>query len=329
MASRASSISRQRASGQRASWRRLGRYARGAVHSAHPLNDRAAAVRSRPCSRRLSGGRSCSTTTVRYASSLGIPTLPCRHRRSARCSRSWPPSRRRACTSSAAALATHWRRGSATCRSRSAPSTATSCGRRAGTGASRSTSTSPGSPASSACSAGKPRTCRERWSSGRRRASHRHYREAEPEYGGWRARELLVALENVLAGSAAEVLPGRRVIEVRARGVNKGTYRREPPCRGQRGPVYLAAGDDVTDNDLFRALPDDAVAIHVGTVRRNSRRTPLRHEYVTDSPGALREALRELAASLRAGWAGPDTPGGAEARSRPAVRLRKSITSGL
>ena len=42
--------------------------------------------------------------------------------------------------------------------------------------------------------------------------------------GIWRARELLVALENVLAGIPAEVLPGRRVIEVRARGVNKGAY---------------------------------------------------------------------------------------------------------
>ena len=127
-----------------------------------------------------------------------------------------------------------------------------------------------------------------------------HYRQAEPEYGSWRARELLVALENVLAGSAAEVLPGRRVIEVRSRGVNKGTYVESLLAAGNEG-IYLAAGDDVTDNDLFRALPDDAVAIHVGTVRRNSRRTPLRHEYVTDSPASLREALREVAASLRAG----------------------------
>jgi trehalose 6-phosphate synthase/phosphatase len=127
-----------------------------------------------------------------------------------------------------------------------------------------------------------------------------HYRQAEPEYGSWRARELLVALENVLAGSAAEVLPGRRVIEVRARGVNKGTYVESLLAAGKTG-AYLAAGDDVTDNDLFRALPDDAVAIHVGAARRNSRRTPLRYEYVVDSPASLREALRELAASLGTG----------------------------
>ncbi len=126
-----------------------------------------------------------------------------------------------------------------------------------------------------------------------------HYRQAEPEYGSWRARELLVALENVLAGSTAEVLPGRRVIEVRARSVNKGTYVQSLLEAGETG-IYLAAGDDVTDNDLFRALPDDAIAIHVGAVRRNSRRTPLEHEYVVDSPATLREALRELASSLAA-----------------------------
>jgi trehalose 6-phosphate synthase/phosphatase len=127
-----------------------------------------------------------------------------------------------------------------------------------------------------------------------------HYRQAEPEYGSWRARELLVALENVLAGSAAEVLPGRRVIEVRARGVNKGTYVESLLATGETS-LYLAAGDDVTDNDLFRALPGDAIAIHVGAVRRSLRRTSLQHEYVVDSPATLRAALRELASSLTAG----------------------------
>ena len=52
-----------------------------------------------------------------------------------------------------------------------------------------------------------------------------HYRQAEPEYGAWRARELLVAIEQLLLGAPAEILLGHRVIEVRARGVNKGVVR--------------------------------------------------------------------------------------------------------
>jgi trehalose 6-phosphate synthase/phosphatase len=128
-----------------------------------------------------------------------------------------------------------------------------------------------------------------------------HYRQAEPEYGSWRARELLVALENVLAGIPAEILPGRRVIEVRARGVNKGTYlQRLVADRALAPSLFLAAGDDVTDNDLFQVLPDDAIAIHVGAIRQRARRTPLRFEFVVDSPGALRQALRYFADELRA-----------------------------
>ncbi len=142
-----------------------------------------------------------------------------------------------------------------------------------------------------------------------------HYRQAEPEYGIWRARELLVALENMLAGISAEVLPGRRVIEVRARGVNKGVYLEGVLAAAAPDPgIILAAGDDATDNDLFRVLPDGSIAIHVGGIRQGARRTPLEHEYVVESPAALRSALREFAL---AGPAGP-TAGLAEDDVAPA-----------
>jgi trehalose 6-phosphate synthase/phosphatase len=144
-----------------------------------------------------------------------------------------------------------------------------------------------------------------------------HYREAEPEYGLWRARELLVAVDNVLGGIPAEVLPGRRVIEVRARGVNKGSYLRRLLAAGRRDDaVYLAAGDDVTDTDLFRVLPAGSVAIHVGGLRRLRRRTPLEHEYLVDSPATLRAALAELARELGAG-SRTEEPGGAGAVRPP------------
>jgi trehalose 6-phosphate synthase/phosphatase len=132
-----------------------------------------------------------------------------------------------------------------------------------------------------------------------------HYRQAEPEYGLWRARELLVALENLLAGISAEVLPRRRVIEVRARGVNKGVYLESILAgEGADDALILAAGDDVTDNDLFRVLPDGSVAIHVGGIRQGARGRPLEHEYVVETPAALRAALRELADALRTSPAG-------------------------
>jgi trehalose 6-phosphate synthase/phosphatase len=125
-----------------------------------------------------------------------------------------------------------------------------------------------------------------------------HYRQAEPDYGAWRARELLVALDHTLLGAAAEVLPGRRVVEVRAGVVNKGAYVERVLERSHPdGHVVLAAGDDVTDGDLFRALPERAIAIHVG-IARPRRQTRLEHEYVVDSPRALRQTLRRIVSDL-------------------------------
>ncbi len=89
------------------------------------------------------------------------------------------------------------------------------------------------------------------------------------------------------------------MIEVRARGVNKGVYLESVLASTPNPGIILAAGDDVTDNDLFRVLPDGSVAIHVGGIRQGARRTPLEHEYVVETPAALRSALREIAAAVR------------------------------
>ncbi len=125
-----------------------------------------------------------------------------------------------------------------------------------------------------------------------------HYRQAEPEYGTWRARELLDSLDQLLQGIPAEVLQGHRVIEVRARGVDKGTYVRGLfPAGKAPSHAVLAAGDDVTDLDLYRALPPGSIAIHVGRARPQARGPGLRDAYVVGTPQALRDLLHSLAAA--------------------------------
>jgi trehalose 6-phosphate synthase/phosphatase len=127
-----------------------------------------------------------------------------------------------------------------------------------------------------------------------------HYRQAEPEYGAWRARELLVALDQILAGASAEVLPGRHVVEVRARGANKGDYvRRLFPGEVDEDYVILAAGDDRTDVDLYRALPAGSIALHVGDLGPRLQNPSVRDQHTVASPKALRELLRSLAEELR------------------------------
>ena len=129
-----------------------------------------------------------------------------------------------------------------------------------------------------------------------------HYREAEPEYGSWRARELLNDLGQHLAGSPAEILQGARVVEVRARGVDKGLYVRSVFPDGKEATRFvLGIGDDRTDHDLLDALPAGSVAGHVGGLLPSTR-TPggtREHVHVT-GPGEVRALLRELVAAASA-----------------------------
>jgi len=122
-----------------------------------------------------------------------------------------------------------------------------------------------------------------------------HYRQAEPEYGAWRARELLVAIEQMLHGSPAEILLGHRVIEVRARGVNKGSYVRGLFQGGKEGSHFvLAAGDDRTDMDLYTALPSGSIGVHVGRMQQRARDVSRRDQFFVESPRAVRMLLRSL-----------------------------------
>jgi len=123
-----------------------------------------------------------------------------------------------------------------------------------------------------------------------------HYREAEPEYGSWRAHELLNDLGQHLAGAPAEVLLGHRVIEVRARGVDKGLYVRDVfPDGKEQTRFVLGLGDDRTDHDLLDALPSGSIAGHVGGLLPSTRSDggPREHVHVV-GPGEVRSLLREL-----------------------------------
>jgi trehalose-6-phosphatase len=54
------------------------------------------------------------------------------------------------------------------------------------------------------------------------------------------------------------------VVEVRPHGVDKGRVARLVLERAPPASVALAIGDDRTDEDLFAALPQGSIAVHVG-----------------------------------------------------------------
>lgn len=128
-----------------------------------------------------------------------------------------------------------------------------------------------------------------------------HYREAEPEYGSWRAHELLNDLGHHLASAPAEILQGHRVVEVRARGVDKGVYVRSVFPDGKEASRFvIGLGDDRTDHDLLDALPKGSVAGHVGGLLPSTRAAGGKREHIhVVGPGEVRVLLRELAASVR------------------------------
>jgi trehalose 6-phosphate synthase/phosphatase len=91
-----------------------------------------------------------------------------------------------------------------------------------------------------------------------------HYRAAPREFGARQAHELRLLLGDLLSNQPLEVLEGKKVIEVRLRGVHKGTVVQRIQGSDPGGALLVAIGDDRTDDDLFRALPPDGISIAVG-----------------------------------------------------------------
>jgi trehalose 6-phosphate synthase/phosphatase len=91
-----------------------------------------------------------------------------------------------------------------------------------------------------------------------------HFRAAEPEYGAAQARELSLHLSELLTNAPVEILQGDKVIEIRPHGIDKGRAARLALAGQPEDAVVLAMGDDRTDEDLFAALPEGSLSIHVG-----------------------------------------------------------------
>jgi trehalose 6-phosphate synthase/phosphatase len=107
-----------------------------------------------------------------------------------------------------------------------------------------------------------------------------HWRAADPEFGAAQARELSLHLSALLTNAPVELLQGDLVVEVRPHGVTKGQVARLVAGRAPAGSLLAALGDDRTDEDLFAALPEGSLAVHVGP---NESSAPLR---LADVPAA-------------------------------------------
>jgi trehalose 6-phosphate synthase/phosphatase len=144
-----------------------------------------------------------------------------------------------------------------------------------------------------------------------------HYRAADPEYGAAQAKELSLHLGTLLSNVPVEILPGDMVLEVRPHGIHKGRAVAQVLAHSEPGTLVLAMGDDRTDEDLFAALPDGSVAVHVGPL---ASRAPIR---IRDVPAA-----RALLARIAEGRPAPAADGGDPSPSRMTELQRAGASSG-
>ena len=112
-----------------------------------------------------------------------------------------------------------------------------------------------------------------------------HYRKANPELGKCRAAELENVLMSLVAGTDLNILRGDKVIEIRKAGVDKGRAALE--WLSDDWEFILAAGNDVTDEDLFSVLPENSYSIKIGF-------SPSRAKYYLKSVYELRNILKKL-----------------------------------
>ncbi len=118
-----------------------------------------------------------------------------------------------------------------------------------------------------------------------------HYRNSDPELGPLRAQELVDSLMAFTGNqTTVQVLPGNKVVELRDPNHNKGVAAAHIAADSEADFV-MAIGDDVTDEDMFRSLPEGTVTIKVG-------RPPTAAEYRVNSHLEVLGLLEELAGAV-------------------------------
>lgn len=113
-----------------------------------------------------------------------------------------------------------------------------------------------------------------------------HYRKADIDLGVLRALELMADVSNLILNQDLEILEGKKVIEIKVSGINKGTAANEF-LHNNPADFVMAIGDDWTDEFLFKELPENSHTIKVGTENSVAK-------YYLDNYKEVRDFIREI-----------------------------------
>jgi len=97
-----------------------------------------------------------------------------------------------------------------------------------------------------------------------------HYRNVDGWLASIREQQLLVALIAPCTRQNLQIMRGNKVIEVKSPYHNKGSEVRRI-LKNHSFDFILAMGDDTTDEDTFRELPNEAYTIKIGAISEIAR----------------------------------------------------------
>ncbi len=113
-----------------------------------------------------------------------------------------------------------------------------------------------------------------------------HFRNADNALSGLRVKEFVDDMTHFTARNEIEVLMGDKVVEIKCSGVSKGETARQLVSE-KKYEFIMAAGDDETDESLFRILPKGSFTIKIGKQMSHA-------DYYLDSSRELIRVLEKI-----------------------------------
>lgn len=97
-----------------------------------------------------------------------------------------------------------------------------------------------------------------------------HYRNVNSWLGYLREQQLVDALKDICKKLNLQIMRGNKIVEIKPIQCTKGAVVRML-LEHHRYDFLLAMGDDTTDEDMFRAMPEEAITVKIGPLPSHAR----------------------------------------------------------
>jgi trehalose 6-phosphate synthase/phosphatase len=114
-----------------------------------------------------------------------------------------------------------------------------------------------------------------------------HYRNADPDFGAWKAHQLVSELQEMFSNLPVETHHGKKNVVVGSVHANKGAVVSHIMAM-KNYEIALCAGDDDTDESMFRLSDERIIGVNVGIIRETEA------DFQCSSPKAFRSFLEKL-----------------------------------